>query len=133
MVYWRPPKPLDWPLVDDGRRTYCTIYQPSSAQLAVVNDSWCAITAIFQLFTINYFSKTFCKSLQNWSRSLACILMKSTAWAILRILTFVTTFSNLQYSIFSTTTANWRKIPVFFQAAGRVQLLLLIIRDKAAE
>ena len=67
VVYWRPPKPLDWPLVDDGRRTYCTIYQ-ASALLAVVNDSWCAIGAILQLFTINYFSKQFCKSFQNWSR-----------------------------------------------------------------
>ena len=38
-------KAFDWPLVDDGRRTYCTIYQPS-AQLAVVNDSKCAIDAI---------------------------------------------------------------------------------------
>ena len=68
VVYWRPPKPLDWPLVDDGRRTYCTIYQPSSARLAVVNDSWCTIGAILRLFNINYFSNFFCKSLQHWSK-----------------------------------------------------------------
>ena len=122
VVHWRPPQPLDWPLLDDGPITLSSIYQPS-APLAVLNDRREEVSVLFDSYLLstisqqfdNYLLSTILQQFDNYL--LSTILQQFSSnhcntgiphafkWKVqlglfLPILTFVTIFLNRQYSVF---------------------------------